>query len=116
MERDESVAAGEEINETNWHIYILHVTSWHSAFCRAVLSLSYYWNVVDISNKILAFLRAYFLKLNCNILLGEILMKVGESSSSNVLNVKRWMEVKQKRHILDFFHVSQEKQLFYVLE
>ena len=26
------------------------------------------------------------------------------------------MEVKQKRHIFDFFHVSQEKQLFYVLE
>ena len=26
------------------------------------------------------------------------------------------MEVKQKRHIFDFFHVSLEKQLFYVLE
>ena len=72
MERDERAAAGEEINETKWHIYILHVTSWHSAFYRAVLSLSYYWNVVDISNKILAFLRAYFLKLKCNILLGDL--------------------------------------------
>ena len=26
------------------------------------------------------------------------------------------MEVKQKRHIFDFFHVSLEKQLFYVPE